>query len=237
MGSLLTAALARAQGFLLEPAERPPAVNAAAAPAVPLQLVTATPLQTAVTGLSRGAGASTVAAGLALALFAPGVRPAHLISLAPGDGAPRRNLGPVVRWELPPALRDADELADYGATLARLAGARGGAAVVWDVPADELRRAAGVVGGCDALVCVADGAAEPVLCGLVRDMLARRHGRVVLAANRVREPDPWAGHCAVAIAESRLGTVLIGRGRLPGGGVGEAFGRLAALVAEQPGGA
>jgi hypothetical protein len=228
VGSLLAAALARAQGFLLEPPK-----EAAPAPAVPLGLVGAEPVQVAVTGLSRGSGASTVAAGLALALFAPGARPAHLVSLAPAGDGPRGNLGPVVRWELPPALENAEELADYGATLARLAGARGIAAVVWDIPSDELGRAAGVVEACGSLVCVAEASAEPVLCALVRDMLAERHGRVELIANRVREPEAWMGHCAVTVPESRLAAALIARGRAPGGAVGEALGRLAALVEER----
>ena len=54
------------------------------------------------------------------------------------------------------------------------------------------------------LVCVAEGSAEPVLCSLVRDMLAQRFGRVMLVANRVRESEPWAGLCEILIAESRL---------------------------------
>jgi hypothetical protein len=130
-------------------------------------------------------------------------------------------------------LQNAEELADYGATLARLAGARGVAAVVWDIPSDELGRAAGVVEACGSLVCVAEASAEPVLCSLVRDMLAERHARVELIANRVREPEAWTGHCAVTVPESRLAAALIARGRAPGGAVGEALGRLAALVEER----
>jgi hypothetical protein len=228
MGSLLAAALARAQGFLLEPAERPaPPVAAPFAPGA------AEPVQVAVTGLSCGCGASTIAAGLALALVIPGTRPSHLVSFGPDGSGKRGNLGPVVRWELPPALREADELADYSTTLARLAGARAGAAVVWDVPSEEMGRAGGVVEACDALVCVAEGSAEPVLCSLVRDMLAQRFGRVILVANRVREPEPWAGLCELLMAESRLTAALVARGRAPGGAMGEALGRLAAVVEER----
>jgi hypothetical protein len=227
--SLLAAALARAQGYLLEPAARPAPVREA-----PLELPPGVPVQVAVTGLSRGAGASTVAAGVALALLVPGTRPSHLVSIAaPGD-RPRASLGPLVRWELPPALRGADELAGYGTTLARLASARDGAAVVWDVPCDEMPRASGLVDACDALVCVAAGSAEPVLSSIVRDMLAERHGHVVLAANRVRDPEAWSGRCAAAVPESRLAAALIARGRAPGGGVGEALARIAAIVEQRP---
>jgi hypothetical protein len=226
MGSLLAAALARAQDYLLEPAPRagPPPSSAVEGPPAPPAV------QVAVTGLSRGAGASTLAAGLALALLVPGARPAHLVSIGATGERGRARLGPLVRWELPPALRGAGELAGYGATLARLAGAHDGAAIVWDVPCDEMPRAAGLVDACDALVCVAHGSAEPVLSSVVRDMLGERHGRVVLAANRVRDPDAWSGRCAAAVPESRLAAALLARGRAPGGGVGEALARLAAAA-------
>ncbi len=226
----LLAALARAQGYLLEPAARTAPVREA-----PLEIASGAPVQVAVTGLSRGAGASTVAAGVALALLlVPGTRPSHLVSIAaPGDRR-RASLGPLVCWELPPALRGADELAGYGTTLARLASVRDGAAVVWDVPCDEMPRASGLVDACDALVCVADGSAEPVLSSIVRDMLAERHGHVVLAANRVRDLESWSGRCTAAVPESRLAAALIARGRTPGGGVGEALARIAAIVEERP---
>ena len=165
----------------------------------------------------------------------PGARPAHLVSLGASRRSAARHLGPVVRWELPPALRDADEIADYGATLGAARGGRAvSAAVVWDVPADDVARAAGVVEDCDALVCVADGAAEPALCALVCDMLAERYGRVLLVANRVRDDEAWAGRCAVTVPDSRLAAVLIARGRTPGGQVAEAVAKVAALV-EEPG--
>jgi hypothetical protein len=80
---------------------------------------------------------------------------------------------------------------------------------------------------------VADGPAEPALCAVVCDMLTERYGSVLLAGNRVRDGERWAGRCQVAVPESRLAALLIARGRAPGGAVGDALARLAALVEEQ----
>jgi hypothetical protein len=226
MGSLIAAVLARAQAFLLEPETAAPP-----APVARLPLASREPLEIVVTGLSRQSGASTVARGLARALIAPG-RSAHLISLRP---QPRDRLpAGVGGWELPPALCDADEIADYGATLARLAAGGGCAAVVWDVGADDVASAARVMERSDAVVCVADGSAEPALCGLVCEMLGERCRRVLLVANRVRDEDAWSGRCAVGVPESRLAALLIARGRAPGGAVAAALARLAALLDEAP---
>jgi hypothetical protein len=226
MGSLIATVLARAHGFLVEPA--PPVGRTGAA-----VIETCEAVQVVVTGLSRGSGATTVAAGLAQALVVPGMRSGHLVSLRPCHGAARRRAAAVAMWELPPALQDPGEIADYGATLARLAGGGGTAAVVWDVRADDAARAVRVMEACDTVVCVAEGSAEPALCALVRDMIAERYGSVLLVANRVRDRKRWAGRSSVAVPESRLGGLLIARGRAPGGAVGEALARIAALVEER----
>jgi hypothetical protein len=229
MGSLIAAALARAQGFLLEPAValEPPVA------AVPMPLEACKGVHVVVTGLSRRSGATTVAAGLAQALVVPGGRSAHLVSLRSEHGAGRRRAQGVVGWELPPALRDAAEIADYGATLGRLAAGGGEAGVVWDVRADDVACAAHVMEACDVVVCVADASAEPALCTLVCEMLGERYGRVLLVVNRVREEESWSGRCAVAVPDSRLAALLIARGRAPGGAVGQAMSRIAALAEEQ----
>jgi hypothetical protein len=231
MGSLIAAALARAQGFLLEPAValEPQPLPAA----VPAPIEAHGPVHVVVTGLSRGSGATTIASGLTQALVVPGARSAHLVSLRRHAAGGRRGPRGVVAWELPPALWNADEVADYGATLARLAAGGGRAAVVWDVRADDAARAARVMEECDAVVCVADGSAEPALCTLVCDMLAERYGRVLLVANRVRDEESWSGRCAVAVPESRLAAMLIGRGRAVGGVVAAAMSRIGALAEEQ----
>ena len=230
MGSLIAAALARAQGFLLEPAA---AVEPAPTAIAPAPLASCGPVDVVVTGLSRRSGATTVAAGLAQALAVPGGRSAHLVSLRAEPGGARRAPPGVAAWELPPALRDAEEVADYGATLGRLAAGGGEAAVVWDVRADDVARAARLMEDCDAVVCVAAGSAEPALCTLVCEMLAERYGRVVLVANRVDDEGAWSRRAAVAVPDSRLAAILIARGRTPGGAVGASMSRLAALVEEQ----
>jgi hypothetical protein len=228
MASLITAAISRAQAFLLEPslaADRPP--EPAVAPARACQ-----DAQVVVTATSRGSGATTLARALAQALLVPGLRASHLVSLRPDPMG--RPPGGVAAWEVPPALDDPLEIAEYGSTLARLARGSGSAAVVWDVRADDVPRAAGAIEACDVVVCVADGAAEPALCSLVGDMLAERYGsRVLLVANRVRDDEGWTGHCAVAVPDSRLAAMLIARGRAPGGAVGDALARIAELVGEQ----
>ena len=226
MGSLLAAALERAQAFLLEPPVAPgpaPVSDAAVSRAC-------RDVQAVVTGTSRGSGATTVARALAQALVVPGARGGHLLSLRPAPAGARAPSG-VSAWEVPSALDDPSEIAQYGGTLTRLARGAGPAAVVWDVQADDVSRAAGAVAAADAVVCVADGSAESALCALVGDMLGERYGvRVIVAANRVRDQDEWSGRCAVALPESRLAAMRIARGRPPGGAVGDAIARLTTLL-------
>lgn len=224
MGSLLAAALARAQGFVVTPAT-------AAPPGGPGQGLHAVPAPTAsvrvaVVGLSRGSGATTVSLGLARALLVPSVRTAHLLSFA---ALPERTAGDgVKRWEVPAAIRQPREVAEYGATVERLAGPP--AALVWDVAVGESERGVAAIGACDCVVAVAQGSAEPALAGLVCTLLGERYGRVVLIANRVRDPDAWSGRCAVALPDSRLGALLAARGRMPGGGLGAALRQVALSV-------
>lgn len=226
MGSFLAAALERAQAFLLEPPFAADAVPAPVAPARPV----CRDHQVVVTATSRRSGATTIARALAQALAVPADRAGHLVSLRPPSAVSRAPAG-VSAWEIPPALDDPSEIAEYGGTLARLARGAGAAAVVWDAQAEDLPRAAGALAACDAVVCVADGSAEPSLCALVGDMLGERYGvRVLLAANRVRDPDEWSGRCAVAVPDSRLAAVRIARGRPPGGAVGAAIAELATLL-------
>jgi hypothetical protein len=221
MGSLFATALARAQGFLVEPAPVSAIAQSSRGGAV----------QVVVTAMSRGSGATTIARALAQALWRPGVRSAHLISLRP---EPHRAPTGVSAWELPPALRDPTEIADYGNTLARLAGGGGEAALVWDVCADDVERAARAIERCDAVVCVAEGGAEPALCTLVCDMLAERYEcRVLLVPNRAGDEEDWAGRDALCVPDSRFAALLVARGRAPTGAFGEAIARIAARVEER----
>lgn len=223
MASLLAAALARAQGFLLEPAAEPAASRVEPAGRA---LVPAEPIRVAVLGLGHRSGVTTVALGLAVALSLRGSRSVHLVSL--GGGETRREPGEVTLWEVPPGLRKPSEVAEYGATVERLAGE--GPALVWDVPAGEAERASAAIAACDRVVGVAAGSAEPVLASLVCGMLGERYGAVLLVANRVRDRDAWAGRCAAALPESRLGALLAARGRMPGGELGVTLRRLAETV-------
>jgi uncharacterized protein (DUF3820 family) len=228
VGSLFAAALARAQGFLLAPA-----AETSAAPAGEFTLhpsAVARPLRVAVIGLTRRSGATLVACGLAHALAVAGVRESHLLTLA-GEGPDRAaRAAAVTRWELPPALREPAEVAEYGETVGRLAG--GPAALVWDFSAADSGLAGAAIRASDCAVAVASGSAEPALAALVCSMLAERVGDVLLVANRVLDPDRWRGRCLAALPESRLGAFTAARGRMPGGELGLALRRLAAAVEE-----
>jgi hypothetical protein len=225
MSSLLAAVLARAQSFLLEPAAAPPAEIAETPPPVHY------PLQVAVIGLSRRSGATLVARGLAQALIARGRADTHVLSFAGEDSERPARLGPVTGWEIPLALREPSEVAEYGATVGRLGGPA--ATLVWDFSAADSERAAEALRASDRVVAVASAGAEPALAALVCSMLAERAGSVLLAANRVREPELWAGRCAVILPESRLGVLSLAHGRLPGGELGTALRRLTAAVEER----
>ena len=182
----IAAAARRAGALFVEP---PPA---RAAPAGSVDVV--------VTSLGAGAGASTVARGLAIAL---------------------RRLRPV-------------ELSGAGGSAAVAAGP--GTAVVRDTKpaaaASMSHRGSGRV-----LVAVGDGRRPPAIAALVRDVLARRHDRVILVGNRVRDAGAWSGAGALSVPDSRLGALLVERGRRPPGAMGAAFAELAARVLPPPGSA
>jgi hypothetical protein len=203
VGSLLAAALTRAQNFLVEPVqvERGSAevgTGSAMAGGAPLR-----PIAVVVLGMSAGCGVSTVAAGLALMLAAPGLRRAHLVAVgAMGDEHEQS----IVRFaDLP-------------------------AAVVWDVPAREAERSDTVARAADSIVLVAPGRGRPAIAALVASLLEERFDRLLLVANRASESDRWSGHAALCLPESRLGAALVGRGHRPPGMFGARLADLAALV-------
>jgi hypothetical protein len=229
VGSLLAAALARAQSFLVEPVPRTTELSTLE----PLTRVPAhaEPLRLAVVGLSHESGATTVASGLAHALALSGQRSVHILALTCEEKESASRPSGVTRWEVPFALRDPREVAEYGATVERLGG--GATTLVWDVSAREAERAGEAIRSSDCVIGLAAACAEPALSGLVCTMLAERYGEVLLVANRVRDPERWSGRCAAAIPESRLGALLAARGRMPGGALGVSLRRLAALVEER----
>jgi hypothetical protein len=84
------------------------------------------------------------------------------------------------------------------------------------------------------LVAVADARHEPQLAALVMEALAKRNERVVLIANRVRDLGAWQKQTALCVPESRLGALLVGRGRRAPGRIGASFDAIAAHVQEAP---
>ena len=104
-------------------------------------------------------------------------------------------------------------------------------AVVWDIGCEGAERSAQVLRTVDAVVAVAAGDAEPPLAGLVCQMLTERNERVMLVANRVRDPDRWSRWADVCLPEARLGSLLLARGRRPGGPLWTALERLSECVA------
>lgn len=80
------------------------------------------------------------------------------------------------------------------------------------------------------LVAVADRTGVPVLAGLVTERLARRHARVVLVVNRPDDPGEWERAGALCLPQSRLGVMLLARGRRPWGPFGTALRNLAEIV-------
>ena len=229
MTALLSAALARAQSFLLEPVQPGPA---AATAALAQAAVQPRQLEIVVMGARPRCGASTIARGLAAMLSVPGARPAHLISLAAAPSSREQAPGTLAGgtlWEIPTALREEGEVAEYGQTVARLAGSP--SALVWDVPADHARRAEAAARAAHVTLLVVPGNGEPALGELLAEMLSQRHGRVLVVASRA-EPERWRGKAAVSLPESRIGALLALRFRRPQGGFGFALSELAALVEE-----
>jgi hypothetical protein len=84
------------------------------------------------------------------------------------------------------------------------------------------------------LVAVADGRREAALAALVLEVLTKRHERVVLVANRVRDVSAWQAAGALCVPESRLGAWLLGRGRRPPGAMGAALAAIAVHVRQAP---
>jgi hypothetical protein len=222
----MSAALARAQDFLLEPA--PPRATTPA-------LLTQGRVEAVVLGLRSGSGASTLARGLAATLESVRAAPAHLLALGGSRRGPAVAGGGALRggshWEVPADLQDSEAVAEYGRTVSRLAGERG--ALVWDVPPQELGRAAEAAARAHAVIAVAPGGGEPALAEVVRGLLAERFEPVLLLANNVSDPARWSGRADVCVPASRWGALLSARGRRPGGAFGRALEELAAVVAAQ----
>ena len=83
------------------------------------------------------------------------------------------------------------------------------------------------------VVAVADGRGEPVLAGIVAEILAAHNARLVLVANRPEDPGEWSQKGALCVPASRLGAMLVARGRRPMGGMRAALRGLARVVGEE----
>jgi hypothetical protein len=224
-GTLLSASVARASAWLVEP----DAPRAAPEPSAPPARVAV-----AVCGLAPRCGVTTVARGLA----------AELARRDPsGAAAVTGSASAALPLALPSSVRLARALAsalDVAAKpLGRLAvvGAAEPSAfaycaselapVVLDVPAGEAPGVAAAAA--HMVVLVAPAAAEPALAEMAAAGLARTGPEPVLVVNRGPAGERWAGRAALTMPESRAGARLALAGREPGRGLGAAVAELADL--------
>jgi hypothetical protein len=100
-----------------------------------------------------------------------------------------------------------------------------------ELPAARVRDGAHP-GPAGVLVVIAGRDALPVLAQLVTSRLRERHRSVVLVANRPEEPEQWRQAGAVCLPHSRLGVLLLTRGRRARGAFGAALRAAAGAVRE-----
>jgi hypothetical protein len=226
--------LAKAEAWLLEPAQRTPeraapldaegAFEARASslspPRPPVRPVVA------VLGLLPGCGATTVARALALELGARDPARAGIVVSESGAGGPPLPASP-------PAVRLARSLRAAGRDDARAAGR---ICLLGALPPPSLRPVPIVIdcglGGpgpalADRRAIVAGPRVEPSLAQVVASSLERSGRPPALVANRVEEIDRWRAVGALVVPESRVGAVLALAGRDPRGALGAAVRRLA----------
>lgn len=234
-GGPLSAALAAAGAWLLEPAEpvREPLLSA---PAPPRPVI-------AVFGLARGCGATVVARALAAELASRDTQGAAAVHCdARAAGIPLATHA---------ASRLARQLSEVSGADTRAVGRLclvGGAQP--DAVADTARHFAPLVldagtttlGGvpaalADEVVVVGAPSTEPALAGVAADCLGRLGHEPIIVLNRAREPEPgagdqqsataWSRHLAHVLPDSRMGAQLAIGGREPRGELGRAIAELA----------
>jgi hypothetical protein len=220
----LATALARAEAWLIEPAE-PAVADAPPEAYAPLPVV-------AVFGLARGCGTTTVARALA----------AELAARDGGSAAVSSDSAPVgIPLAAPAASRLARSLADVPGARTRAVGrlclvacpnplvladtARHHAPLVLDAGAGELGGVTASVA--DQIVLVAVPGLEPSLATVAAACLARVGPEPIVVLNRAGVGDGWPGRAAVELPASRLGAGLALGGREPRGDLGAAIARLA----------
>jgi hypothetical protein len=221
---LLATALARAEGWLLEPVEEP--VDAVE------PVVRARPV-VAVFGLAERCGATTVARALGAALAARDSAGACAVSSPSRTGA--LPIGSAAAARLARALAASPGtwahasgrlcLVDCG-DLSRLADAvRYLAPLVLDAGRIAVGGAPAAVA--DHVVLVAGDRVEPALAAVARDSLTRIGPEPLVVLNRALHAGAFEGRADLVLPESRMGAQLAHAGREPRGELGRAIGELA----------
>ena len=223
-GGFLAAAVARAEGWLLEPAddgldEAEPIVRAR--PVI------------AVFGLGEGCGATTVARALGAELAARDPGGACAVSCPSRSGA--LPLGSAAAARLArtfTAIQGAWAQAsgrlcmvDCGDTGRLVDAARYLAPLVLDAGFMAVGGAPAAVA--DHVVLVASPRVEPALATVARASLARVGPDPVVVLNRAARPGPFEGAADLLLPDSRMGAQLAHSGREPRGELGRAIDALA----------
>ena len=224
----MSAWLARAEAWLLEPAGADDSAPASAPPASAPAPASPAPARLAVSvvGLARGAGATTVARalGVELARRDPG-GVAVVMSERPAAAA--------LPFATPAALRLARSLRALGCDGVRATGRLCLAAglslpvgLAAPVVLDAGRTGTGT-GGAGRTVLVAGAGAEPALAQVVFASFARGGRAPDLVASRVEDAAQWEAIGALVVGESRLASLRALAGREPGGRLGAVVRELA----------
>jgi hypothetical protein len=234
---LMAAALARAQAWLLEPAEPRQGDDELMGAPNAFRVVVS------VFGLAGGCGATVVARALAAELGARDQVGAAAVASAPGGGG--------LPLALPAAARLARTLADIPGARTRAVGrlclvegaeqlaladtARfhaplvidGGSAEVGGVPASVA----------DHVLLVAGPRLEPALAEVVATCLSRAGPDPLVVLNRARKEEEgrWAGRAQVLLPDSRMGAQLALSGREARGALGLAVAELADRCRDEAG--
>lgn len=231
--SLLSAALARAEEWLLDPAPEREAESARPERPDPSPVVV-------VVGLGRRRGASTIARGLAASLASR--HRARAAILAGLSSAPRPQpsvLGTLAAIRLARSLRPAlgEPVSCCGRLCLVAPGDRPGLAavarplapLVIDVGPTASPR--GVASLADAVVLVAAPEVQPALAELTRHSLGHLGPRPVVVLNRSDSPDErWAGSGAIELPYAPAAARLSIAGHEPAGALGAGLRRLAELL-------
>jgi hypothetical protein len=247
--ALVAGLLARAEDWLLRPAEEVAASPIRArAPALPEPLPRPEPMAPpepappperanhpviAVMGLRAGCGTTTVARALAAELAARRVAGVAAVACTGSSGAVplarltasrlARALGPYAEGRVRAAGRLC--LVDAPNLLHLVDAARREAPLVVDVRRDGGTGEAAALA--DRVVLVASPLDEPALPAVVAASLARSGPEPITVANRVSEPDRWAGRVNLLLPETRLAAQVALAGREPRGPLGRTICELA----------